>query len=193
MSASGSSQRSDSNTPVFLRWSGVLAVLALALSYLFFIRSFFPFRSFAFAFQLHFVLMAAASLIDQLLSPRLDSQRFRVRAGELVIYRALGVIGFMRLLQRIGWAAALRDKRVFDGTRRTLAGYERATRQSENNHTWLFCAVLVPIAWAVGHGWWDAVLYLGSMNVIFHVYPVMLQRTQRARLHGLMQRRERRA
>lgn len=146
------------------------------------------FRSFLFAFELHFLLMAAASLIDPLLSPELDSPRFDVAPREIALYRRLGVLGFMRLLQRIGWTRALRDKKVFDGTRATLASYERATRHGENNHTWLFLLVLAPMGWAVMHGWWDAVLWMGSMNVVFHLYPILLQRTQRARLRGLLQR-----
>ena len=170
------------------RWLGALSVAAGVAAGLVFLGRVTGFRSFVFAFELHFLLMFAASLIDVLLAPELDSPRFDVAPREVALYRRLGVIGFMRLLQRIGWTGALRDPKVFDGTRATLASYERATRHGENNHIWLFLLVLAPLSWAVVRGWWDAALYLGSMNVVFHLYPILLQRTQRARLRGLLER-----
>ena len=85
----------------------------------------------------------------------------------------------------------MRDATVFDGTRRTLASYERATRHGENAHAWLFAIALVPTAWALAHGWWDAAFWITSMSVAFHVYPIMLQRTQRARLVALLDRGDR--
>jgi len=172
-----------------VRWLGVLGVVVGVAAGLVFFERIAGFRSFLFAFELHFLLMFAASVIDTLLAPELDSPRFDVTPREVALYRRLGVLGFMRLLQRIGWTRALRDKKVFDGTRATLAQYERATRHGENNHTWLFLLVLAPLSWAAVHGWWDAVLWMGSMNVVFHLYPILLQRTQRARLQGLLLRR----
>ena len=145
-------------------------------------------RSLVFAFNLHFVLMAAATGLDQIWRPRLAGPRFDVSAAEVRVYRRLGVIGFMRLLQRVGWTKAMRDPKVFDGTRGTLASYEQATRHGEHAHTWLFVVVLAPMLGAAVQGWWDAVLWLALMNVLFHLYPVMLQRTQRARLRALLRR-----
>jgi len=165
-----------------------LGVAFLALAAIVFLERFLGFRSPMFAFTMHFILMGAAATIDQLLAPRLDSRRFDVSARELRLYRRLGVFAFMRLLRKIGWTAAIRDRKVFDGTRRTIASYEQATRHGENAHAWLFAIVLAPIAWAIARGWWDAALWIGSMNVAFHLYPIMLQRTQRARLVALLRR-----
>ena len=171
------------------RWLGVLGVALLVGASAYFLERLLGFRSPAFAFTLHFVLMTGAVYVDMLLAPQLSSRRFEVSARELRIYRSFGVVGFMRLLQRIGWHKAMRDPKVFDGTRRTLASYEHATRHGENAHAWLFAIVLLPTAWAVAHGWWDAAFWLTSMSVVFHAYPVMLQRTQRARLLALLGRR----
>ncbi|MBI5433825.1 MAG: hypothetical protein HZA52_13415 [Planctomycetes bacterium] len=170
------------------RGLGVAAILIGTAAVLGILMRLFAFRSAIFAFELHFTLMGAAALLDTLLAPALDSRRFDVSEREVRVYRALGALVFMRVLRAIGWTAALRDRSVFDGTRATLAGYERATRHGENAHAWLFVLVLAPIAWAAAHGWWDAVFWMGSMNVLFHVYPVMLQRSQRARLRRLIGR-----
>lgn len=169
-------------------WSLTLVVVLAALLLIAMLGWLFGVRTFLFAFNLHFIAMAAASVLDRLWQPRLDSRRFDVSPRELVVYRRLGVVGFMRLLQRIGWTKAMADRTVFDGTRGTLATYERATRHGENAHVWLFLLVLVPMLWAAAQGWWDAFAWLGAMNVGFHLYPVMLQRLQRARLRAVMRR-----
>ena len=116
------------------RWLGVLGVALLVGASAYFLERLLGFRSPAFAFTLHFVLMTRAVDVDMLLAPQLSSRRFEVSARELRIYRSFGVVGFMRPLQRIGWHKAMRDPKVFDGTRRTLASYEHATRHGENAH-----------------------------------------------------------
>jgi hypothetical protein len=170
------------------RWLGVVVVAALVVAAIDLMERWFGFRSFIFAFNLHFILMAGAVLVDTLLAPQLASRRFVVSPAEVRIYRRLGVIGFMRALRAVGWHAMIRDRKIFDGTRRTMAAYERATRHSENSHEWLFVVSLAPTAWAIAHGWWDAAFWIGSMGVAFHVYPIMLQRTQRARLTAILAR-----
>lgn len=180
-----SEMKGSSATQSIPRWLCVLAVLAVACGLLAWLANLSGVRSFFFAFQLHFVLMAAATFIDQLLAPELSSERFRVRPGELAFYRRIGVTGFMRLLQKIRWTP--RGRRSW--TQATLSAYEKTTRHGENCHIWLFIAVLFPIAWVAFQGWWDAVLWLGSMNIFFHAYPTFLQRMQRARLQRLLERR----
>ncbi len=171
-----------------LQWLATVATVVVSLLLIALFGRMFGVRAFVFAFNLHFILMGAAVALDHTWKPRLASPRFDVSPRELRIYRRLGVVGFMRLLQRIGWTRAMRDPRTFDGTRGTLASYEQATRHGEHAHTWLFVLVLAPMLWVATRGWWDAFAWLGLMNVGFHLYPVMLQRFQRARLRGLLRR-----
>ncbi|MDF1838777.1 MAG: hypothetical protein P1V35_12975 [Planctomycetota bacterium] len=169
-------------------WLGACAVLLASGGYLWYALRIFHLDSFYFAFQLHFVLMFVASNLDQLFQPKLNSAWFDVGPTELKLYRRLGVIQFMRLLQAIGWTRLMKDETVFDGTRATLASYEKATRHGENCHLWLFILVLTPMAWAANLGLWQGVLWMGSMNIFFHLFPCMLQRTQRVRLQRCIQR-----
>lgn len=171
-----------------LRGLGTALAVALAAAGIVVMERVAGLRSPLFAFQLHFLLMFAAVFLDKFFEPRLEGRWFDVRPWEPALLRRLGVNAFMVLLRRIGWTNAMRDLRIFDGSRRTLASYERATRHGENAHGWLFLIVLAPIGWAAAHGWWDAVLWLGSMNVLFQLYPVLLQRSQRARLRVLLAR-----
>lgn len=173
-----------------LRRLGVLLVVLLACAAIGFFARAVGVRNGFFAFELHFVLMAAGDAINRLLRPRLDGPRFEVSAAEVRLYGKLGVRAFMRGLRGVGWTALVRNRKVFDGTRRTLATYERATRESENAHMWLFAVSLLPIGWTLAQGWWDATAWIASMSVLFHVYPVLLQRTQRARLASLLAKAE---
>jgi hypothetical protein len=177
-----------SSLPRPARLAGVVGVAGAVAVAIYGMERLAGFRSAVFAFNLHFLLMTGAVFVDKLWAPQLASSRFVVSDREVRLYRRLGVIGFMRTLRRIGWTAANRDPAVFDGTRRTISSYERATRHGENAHTWLFLIALGPVAWSIVNGWWDAVLWIGTMNVVFHLYPVMLQRTQRARLSALLVR-----
>jgi len=170
---------------------GLAALLAACAAYLWFMLGVFSLDSFGFALQLHFVLMFAAANLDQVFKPSLDSPRFRVRPGEVNLYRRLGAIQFMRFLQAIRWNRLMRDDSVFDGTRATLGSYEEGTRHGENNHLWIFLVVLAPMAWAASQGMWRGVLWMGSMNIFFHLYPCMLQRTQRVRLQRCMEHMDR--
>ncbi len=183
--------RSDfelSSLPGSARTMGVLAVAVAVVLAIGWMERLLGFRSPVFALNLHFLLMTGAVFADKLWAPKLASPRFEVSDREVRLYRRLGVVGFMRLLRRIGWTAANRDPTVFDGTRRTVPSYERATRHGENAHTWLFLIGLGPVAWSIAHRWWDATFWFSTMNVVLHLYPVMLQRTQRARLSALVVR-----
>lgn len=177
---------SSIRAPRTLRWLGVSLVVLLACAAIGFFARAVGVRNGFFAFELHFVLMAAGDAVNRLLRPRLDSPHFEVSEAEVRLYRRLGVHAFMRALRAIGWTALTRNRKVFDGTRHTLAAYERATREGENAHLWLFAVSLFPVGWALVRGWWDAVFWIASMSVLFHVYPVLLQRTQRARLASLL-------
>jgi len=172
-------------------WFGLVATLLVGGGVLVLCAAGIGVRSALFAFELHFVAMAVAVLLDKLIAPELRGPRFDVRAGEVRIFELLGVRVFQRFLNAIGWNRLLRDPRVFDGTRATLASYERATRHGENAHAWIFVVMLAPIGAALLRGWWDAALWIGSMSVLFHAYPVMLQRTMRVRLRELLARERR--
>jgi hypothetical protein len=172
-----------------LAWAGVLGVCVVGTALLAFFVRLFGVDSPVFAFEFHFVGMACAVYVAQLLAPRLDGPRFAVSAREVLVYRALGSIGFMRLLRAIGWERLMRSGRTFVVGRATLAEYERATRVGENAHALLFVFTLLVALTALILGHALAAAWLVGVGVPFHVYPVMLQRTQRARLMPLLARR----
>jgi hypothetical protein len=143
------------------------------------------FDSFAFAWTVHFMMMAWMAAALDVLQPCLASSWYRVRRWEPPIYRRLGVWQFMRLLRRIGWERAMRGKQPFDGSRSALPALERRTRLSEFGHTILAVAgtVLALVAAAVGA--WQSFVWFLVLNVVLHGYPVLLQRALRHRLQRI--------
>ena len=139
-------------------------------------------QGFAFAWTVHFLLMAWMAVTLDLAQPRLTSRWFRVRHGEARIYRRLGAFWFMRLLRRIGWERAMRARRSFRGTRSTLAGLDRDSRMSEFGHLILTGASLVMAAVAASFEAWGAMAWQLGLATVLHIYPVMLQRAMRARI-----------
>ena len=172
-----------------VRWLSTVAVVVVTLLLLALFERLLGPRHFVFAFNLHFILMAAATALDQIRQPTLDSPRFDVSPRELGLYRRLGVHGFMRLLQRVGWTRMMRDPKIFDGTRATLASDRQATRHGEHAHACLFALVLAPMSYAALRGWWDAVARRDERRL--SPVSVMLQRSQRARLRALLRRMHR--
>jgi hypothetical protein len=169
-------------------WAGVLAVCSAGTLLLVWLGHAMGIGSPIFAFEFHFVGMAGAVYVDRLLVPRLESARFVVSPGEARVYRALGAHAFLRLQRAIGWEALLRRGQHFELQRSTLHVYDRATRQGENAHALLFLLTLAVALAAALAGSAAAARWLVGMGVIFHVYPVMLQRMQRARLQPLLAR-----
>lgn len=173
-------------------WAGALCVCAAGAALIALFGRWLGPESALFAFEFHFVGMACAVYVDRLLAPRLDGRRFEVSSREARVYRALGALAFLRLQRAIGWEAALRAGQRFELRRATLRDYDHATRQGENAHAILFLLTVVVSVGAIAAGAPKAAPWLLGQAVVFHVYPVMLQRAQRARLQPLLERLERR-
>lgn len=77
--------------------------------------------------------------------------------------------------------------------RRALVAFGPRTEASEKSHIVLLLMGMLSatFAWQIGwHGW---AVYLGLGNVLTNLYPVLLQRYTRSRLHRVLERAERRA
>jgi hypothetical protein len=143
------------------------------------------FRGPAFAWIAHFALMAWASPSVAALWPDPQWGFLRVRPWEPALYRRLGAGWYGRGLRAVGWERLMSSRRVFDGTRASLPALERQARTAEVAHTLLAIVGWVLVAVAAAFTAWDAVGWLTAANVVFHCYPVMLQRMLRARLAAI--------
>ncbi|WP_295816354.1 hypothetical protein [uncultured Deinococcus sp.] len=134
------------------------------------------------AVALHAGLMRWAVDALPATQPALTAPYYRVRHGEPALYRRLGVYGYMRLLRRVGWERFRRSAVGFTGRRAALGRLNRATREAETNHVLLGLLGLILAAVAARRRWWDAAAWQVVLVVLLHGYPVMLQRTLRARV-----------
>ena len=170
------------------RWLGMTLGLFAVIGVAALTGMSFGFGTFAWAWLVHFLLMIWILALEAVASLPYEGRWYAVRAWEPPLYRRLGVMGFMRLLRRVGWEWANRGAKKFDGTRASLAAYERGTRSSEFNHAVLAAVGFVLVLGSVLLRAWEAAFWLLAVNLFLHVYPVMLQRTMRARVSGLLER-----
>lgn len=116
---------------------------------------------------------------------RVPRRWFRVPAGERVLHRVLGVSIFRRLLKRSGWERHV-HKREFHATKAGLTCLEAALRCNACAHGTGFVlhVLLAAVALVTGHQW--GAMWILLLGVIFHLYPVLLQRSILLRLQPLM-------
>lgn len=116
---------------------------------------------------------------------------WHVRSAEVRRYRYIGAVLYNDVLSLTGWNRAIEADRGFDGTRAGLAVLERGTQRSEAAHVLLLLGTfaLVTVAFVldrIGLACWLLVF-----AVVFHAYPVMVQRTLRRRVRQVQARRMR--
>lgn len=166
-------------------WPGVLVGLAGVAGGGWLAGRVFGFRGLPFALAVHILLMRWGLYVLRAVPQRPPPRWFRVRPWEPALYRRLGVFGYRRLLRLSGWERFRRKAVGFDGQRSSLAAYERATREAEFSHLLLGGIGMVLVLFAATRRAWSAAGWLLGANLFFQVYPVMLQRTMRARVERL--------
>lgn len=171
-------------------WPGVMLGLGGVAGGAWLVGRVLGFRGLPFAVVTHVLLMRWALYVLRVVPERPPPGWFRVRPWEPPLYRRLGVLGYRRLLRLSGWERFRREAVGFDGRRGSLAAYEEATREAEASHLLLGgIGTLLVLGAALRRAWGAAGWLLGA-NLFFQVYPVMLQRTMRARVERLLRGRE---
>lgn len=179
----------------FLIWIMLTLVVSFGFSYL--IRSFLlptlPYSSLAFAFQLQFFLMAWFAFSTPYLKMDYASTYFLPKTFEKggKIYSYFGVHIFRKVLVLIGWEKFTRSMM---GTLKTdvasLKTIEKSTRGSEFSHLAIFIVVLLMLPFltpSLGQAKW-----LIITSILFHIYPIFIQRFNRPRYLRIMGRFEKR-
>jgi Glycosyl-4,4'-diaponeurosporenoate acyltransferase len=119
---------------------------------------------------------------------------FRTRAWEAdgAVYQALGVRAFRGLVPDGDVVNRRRRRRNPDfrviADRGAAAAFVRRTVDSERAHGVLLLAGVVTSAYAWQIGWRGWAVFLGTGNLLVNLYPMLLQRYTRARLHRLLAR-----
>lgn len=97
------------------------------------------------------------------------------------VYRRAGVVRFKWLLFKSRIELLNFSARLAHG-KTGLLGLERGIREAETDHA-IALAVMVAIStYTIMNAWWPLTGWLLLTNVVANVYPIMLQRFNRARL-----------
>lgn len=115
---------------------------------------------------------------------------FQVPAGERCLHRLLGVGIFAWMLERSGYnRRVIRNIRGFDGTRTGLPSLALSLRAAAASHILCFAPhfLLATVALLISHSW-DAAVWILGPGVVFHAYPVLLQRSLLLRVQPLLER-----
>lgn len=113
---------------------------------------------------------------------------FRVPAGERLLHRMLGVGVFGWLLDVSGWNRRfLEPLRGFSGKRAGLLSLEQLVGAAAVSHGICFAIhVLLALLALFSRHPWSAALWMLMPGVVFHLYPVLLQRSILLRLQPLL-------
>jgi hypothetical protein len=119
---------------------------------------------------------------------RIPRPWFRVPVGERVLHRVVGVGVFGWLLDVSGWnRRVLEPLRGFSGKRAGLPSLEESLRTAAIAHGICFAIHLLLAILALFTRYrWSAALWMLLPGVVFHLYPVLLQRSIMLRLQPLL-------
>lgn len=140
-----------------------------------------------FAFVVVWVPMTWLGTLSRVVRPRLPEEFHRLlpfeRSGRL--YEHLGVRVFKALLRRGPLAWFNPDLHLpTERSPEQLTRLEQRMRDAEAAHALLFVATLGVVAHALANRWLTAAALTLAFDVVLNGYPVVLQRYNRALLHG---------
>lgn len=143
---------------------------------------------FSFAWILNFLLMFFVVFFTEALKSPLASSYFNEKGLEKrgKIYERLGVNFFRKLLVWIGWEKVIRKTYPLEKNTEALANLYYQTKKSELDHLIILIIVLgfnVLVAFKFGV---VKSLWLLLCNVLFNLYPILLQRYNRPRIERAM-------
>ena len=141
----------------------------------------------AFAFVAVWAPMTWLGTISRWVPPRLPAGWYRLRGfeGDGRLHELLGARAAKALLRR-GPIAAFNPHLHLpaEWTPAALADLERHMEVAEASHVVAGAIGLGVAALAAAHGWWAAAVWTVVFDVLLNGYPVLLQRYNRALLHG---------
>lgn len=141
-------------------------------------------QGFAFAWALNFLLMACVLTFTETLKGQLASRYYKEKPWEQggKIYLSLGINLFRKLLVWIGWEKLNKKSNPVDKNIDALMHLLYRTKQSELGHLIILIIVFgfnVFVAFKFGIG---KSLWLLILNIVFNLYPILLQRYNRPRI-----------
>lgn len=147
-------------------------------------------RGFAFAWALNFMLMGCVLTFTETLKSQLTSHYYNEKPWEQggKIYQAFGINFFRKLLVGIGWERLNKKSNPVKKSPKALEYLHYRTKQSELGHIIILIIVFgfnVFVAFKFGI---LKSLWLLVLNILFNLYPILLQRYNRPRIERVINR-----
>lgn len=119
----------------------------------------------------------------------LPQDYYRVDNPKLLnkVFRLLGIRYFKTFLLFIFWGRKNNRKRYFNGSQSGLQDFDYQTRQSEFGHLASLAAILVASVILYSHATAALFVITTLINLLFNLYPVLLQRSHRLQIQRLQQ------
>lgn len=141
-------------------------------------------QGFSFAWALNFVLMACVLTFTETLKSPLNAPYFNEKVWEYKgkIYESLGINFYRKLLVWVGWEKLNKKSNPIEKNTKALMHLHYQTKQSELGHIVILLIVLgfnIFVAFQFGI---IKSLSLLILNVLFNLYPILLQRYNRPRI-----------
>ena len=158
----------------YLKLGLVLLLVLCLVTYMFFKNG--P-HSFAFAWVLNFALMMAVFYYTENFKPQLTAAYYNVKnwEGGGTIYQWFGVNIFRKILVLVGWEKVIRAASPVKKNLEAIKYLEYGTRKSEFGHLIIFFIVLIMNLFVVFQYGIVKSLPLFFLNIVFNVYPIILQ------------------
>ena len=102
--------------------------------------------------------------------------------------KKIGIGLFQKFLLLTFWRNKDQQKRYFNGTKSGIFHWVKESKISEFGHLIPFFILLVLSIWSLLLGFWKMALINLVLNILANLYPVLLQRTHRARLSPILKR-----
>jgi hypothetical protein len=159
-----------------------IVLMTIALTYA--LAHYMKMDSFAFAWALNFLLMAGTINFTEALRGQLNSRYYNEQPWERggKIYRSLGIHFYRKLLVWIGWEKLNKKAAPVEKNTEALIHLHNRTKKSELGHLIILIIVLgfnIFVAFKFGI---VKSLWLLILNILFNLYPVLLQRYNRPRI-----------
>lgn len=150
--------------------------------------------SVSFAWTLNFLLMLFVFAFTETLKSPLTSPYFNEKAWERrgKIYESFGIHFYRKLLVWTGWEKLNKKTKPVAKSTHTLSYLHYRTKQDELGHTIILIIVLgfnIFVAFQFGI---LKSLWLLLLNILFNLYPVLLQRYNRPRIERAIHLSQRR-
>jgi len=100
----------------------------------------------------------------------------------MTIHKLLGVKYFNVFLMIFIWGKPGQREKFFDGTRSGINHLMYMTKQSEFGHVGALMIIMIISVWLISLGLIKMVIVATIINILFNLYPVILQRKHRVRI-----------